>query len=97
MEETIALIADDPFGLKVVNCSDNENLELIKSYEHEWRTIRVAMEQDRSYLATLGGGVRILTIKTRRIPIQTSLSLVGLGIGCIFIWTKMKRDIKERD
>ena len=97
MEETIALIVDDPFGLKVVNCSDNENLELIKSYEHEWRTIRVAMEQDRIYLATLGGGVRILTIKTRRIPIQTSLILVGLGIGCIFIWTKMKRDIKERD
>jgi hypothetical protein len=95
VDNTMALIADDPYGLKVVDCSDRENLELISSYEHEWRTIRIAVGQDRIYLATLGGGIRILKVKSGQIPIHTSTILAAMGIGCIFALMHFMRTKKR--
>lgn len=62
VENNLAFIADDYFGLKVIDCSNIDNLLLTSTYEIEWRTLRVIVKDTRIYLATLNGGVRILSM-----------------------------------
>ncbi|MBY9000700.1 MAG: hypothetical protein KGD64_07290 [Candidatus Heimdallarchaeota archaeon] len=61
VSNNILYLADDGEGLKEVDYSDPENPFLVDSYSHEWRTIRIIVQENRIYLATLAGGVRILT------------------------------------
>lgn len=94
----IAFLADDNEGLKVINCSDLENPFKIGSYSHQWRTVRVAVEDDRVYLATLGGGVRILTtgIITNIIPIHPLLIVCSLIIAYLFLLYSIMRNKKVK-
>ncbi len=96
VEEEIALLADDYFGLKVINCSNIESPGLVSSYEHEYRTIRVAIEDDRIYLATFGGGVRILAPRTRKIPINSTFILFSMVIGCLVVCLRMRKSEKKK-
>ena len=90
----IAFLADDAEGLKVINCFDPEIPVKISSYHHQWRTLRVAVEDDRVYLATLGGGVRILTpgIITNGISIHPLLIICNMIIVYILLLYCIKRN-----
>lgn len=98
IDNEIAFIADDGEGLKVINCFDPKNPIKIGSYNHQWRTIRAAVKDDRVYLATLGGGVRILTtvIITNAIPIHPLLIFCSLIIAHIFLLCRMMRNKKVK-
>ena len=39
LDNNIVVLADDYFGVKIVDCSNPELLILIDSYEHQWRTL----------------------------------------------------------
>ena len=60
--------------------------------------MRVAVEDDRVYLATLGGGVRILTtsIITNEIPIHPLLIFCSLIIAYLFLLYNIKRNKKVK-
>lgn len=93
VDNEIAFIADDGEGLKVIDCSDPQNLVKIGSYHHQWRTLRAAVKDDRIYLATLEGGVRILTTETNAIPIHPLLIFCSLIIAFTFlVYTVKKKD-----
>lgn len=94
----IAFLADDTEGLKIVNCSDPKNPFKIGSYSHQWRTIRVAVEDDRVYLATLGGGVRIITtgVNTNEIPIYPIFILCNLLIGSLILLYHIKKRKRKK-
>ena len=98
IDNEISFLADDGEGLKVINCSDPENPVKIGSYNHQWRTIRAAVKDERVYLATLGGGVRILTtgIITNAIPIHPLLICCSLTIVYIFLLYRMMRNKKVK-
>jgi hypothetical protein len=95
IDNEIAFLADDGEGLKVINCSDPRNPFKINSYSHRWRTVRVTVKDERLYLATLGGGVRILTIGniTNKISISPILILSNVIIS-ILILSLMVRNKK---
>ncbi len=96
IDNEIAFLADDGEGLKILNCSDPQNPVRIVSYHHQWRTVRVAVKDDNVYLATLGGGVRILTtgIITNAIPIHPLLIYCSMIIACVSIFYKINRNKK---
>ena len=98
IDNEIAFIADDGEGLKVINCLDPKNPIKIGFYHHQWRTLRVAVKDDRVYLATLEGGVRILTtgIITNAIPIHPLLICCSLTIVYIFLLYRMMRNKKVK-
>ncbi|MEJ2248871.1 MAG: hypothetical protein P8Y70_07340 [Candidatus Lokiarchaeota archaeon] len=75
LNEDIAFLADDSNGLKILNCSDAKNPIIFKSYHHQWRTVRVSINNDRIYLGTIEGGVRILSTRNPN----------GIGIHPFFI------------
>ncbi|MFX0004155.1 MAG: LVIVD repeat-containing protein [Candidatus Hodarchaeota archaeon] len=94
----IAFLADDYEGLKIINCSDPKNPFKIGSYSHQWRTIRVAVKNESVYLATLGGGVRILTtgIITNEIPIYPIFIFCNLLIGSLILLYTIKKKNKKK-
>jgi len=61
-DEEIVFLADDYFGLKVVNCSIVDEPFLLGTHELSWRTLRVAVNDPFVFIATLTGGVRILSL-----------------------------------
>lgn len=65
-----AFLADDEFGLKIINCTNPKNPFMIGSYEHQWKTIRVAIEDNTVYLGTQEGGVRIISSKSNALEIS---------------------------
>jgi len=93
--DEIAFLADDSFGMKIVNCSNPENPVLINSYEHEWQTVRVALIEDIVYLATIGGGVRIITVRSfPKIILYLGISIGGallIGISILLIIKRKKK------
>jgi len=93
INDDIVYLADDGEGLKVIDCSDPENLFLVDSYQHQWRTIRVVTKENRVYLATLSGGVRILSaeIKTRKAEINPMFIVSGLAITSIILLLKKRK------
>ncbi len=98
VDNEIACLADDGEGLKFTNCSDPENPIKIGSYNHQWRTLRVAVKDDIVYLATLGGGVRILTtgVITNAIPIHPLLICCSLIIAYVFLLYRIIRNKKVK-
>ena len=90
-----AFLADDRFGLKIINCTNPNNLLKIGSYEHQWKTIRVAVEDDIVYLGTQEGGVRIITTETNAIvisihPIFIISNLFVGSLILVYIFKKKK-------
>ncbi len=94
INDEIAFLADDTSGMKVINCSNPMNPVLINSYEHEWRTVRVTIIEDVVYLATFGGGVRILSVGgSSKILLYLGITVGGgviIGIGILMIIKKKK-------
>ncbi|NHJ41429.1 MAG: hypothetical protein FK731_15465 [Asgard group archaeon] len=78
----IAYLADDGFGLKVINCSNPKKPFLIGSHQQQWRTIRVNKIDNKVYLATLEGGVRILS--SFIVTNETEISIICI-ISCSII------------
>lgn len=91
----IAFLADDYFGLKVVSCHDITNPLLISSWEHQWRTLRVIVQSDRVYLATINGGVRILSqeIITKEVALHPFLIVSSLMITYVLLKFKKKKTL----
>ncbi len=89
----ITFLADDGEGLQIVNCANPENPFLVSSYQHQWRTIKVEVQEERVYLATLGGGVRILSAetKTRKTEVNPFFIVSGLTIASILLLVKRKK------
>jgi hypothetical protein len=97
VENNQAFIADDYFGLKVIDYSNLKNLFQTSSFELDNRVLRVIVENTRIYLATIGGGVRILNMK-----IETTNSasitfwLISNMILVPIIFYQVKKKKKER-
>ena len=83
VENNQAFIADDYFGLKTIDCSDIDNLQLMGSFEIDWRTLRVIVADNRVYLATLSGGIRILSFE--KVSVKVSLHPSWLICSVLFI------------
>ncbi|MHA1126145.1 MAG: LVIVD repeat-containing protein [Candidatus Heimdallarchaeota archaeon] len=62
MDNDQVLLADDYFGLKVIDCLNLENLYVRGTFETSFRSLRVSVIGSKIYLATLSGGVRILQL-----------------------------------
>ncbi len=96
VDDEIAFLADDYFGLKVVNCSVVTNPTLMGTHELLWRTLRVVVKDSRIYLATLNGGVRILSfaIETMTASSYPLWIVSGLLITCSVLKFTMNRKRK---
>ncbi|NHJ47752.1 MAG: hypothetical protein FK733_08190 [Asgard group archaeon] len=92
VDNELAFLADDAVGLKVVNCSNPEDPVLISTYQHQWRTIRVDVKDSLVFIATLEGGVRILTMEeTSDVPVN-----MWFIIGSILTISLMRLYFKRR-
>ncbi len=92
----IAFLADDYFGLKVVSCTDIVNPSVIGTHELDWRTLRVVVKDTRVYIATLSGGIRILSfeIATQKISTFPFWIFSGLIIASAVLYYTMNRKRK---
>ncbi len=94
----VAFLADDNEGLKVVNCVEPENPFMLGQYDHEWRTIRVVLGNECVYLATLGGGIRILiAYSDETISINLSFILSSMLIGLLGLLLGLKKKIIKKN
>ncbi len=98
VDNEIAFLADDDYGLKIINCTNPENPFKIGSYEHQWKTIRVAVEDDKAYLGTQEGGVRIITAETNSnaIPINPIFICCNVFIGSLLLLYIFKKKSESK-
>jgi hypothetical protein len=94
INQDILYLTDDYEGLKVINCSNPEEPCLISFYKQSWRTIRVLVQDERVYVSTFGGGVRILSseIETRKTEVNLLFIISGLTMATLILLGKRKKN-----
>ena len=77
INETKAFVADDIDGLEVLDCSNPYQPIEIASHQLQWRAYRLAIVENRIYIGTLGGGVRILAITSNTQSANNSILILS--------------------
>lgn len=93
LDNDIVILADDYFGVKIVDCTNPELPILINSNELTWRTLRVVVEDTNLYVATLSGGVRIfdMDITTKGVVFSSFWLICSLFVTNTVITIIFKR------
>ena len=89
-----AFIADDYVGLRVIDCSNLEDLYVRGTFESSFRALRVSVAGSITYLATISGGVRILQLGYETLGV--GFELLGIISGIIITSTVYQILIKRR-